>query len=269
MKNDVSKYLEISTNQALRKLKILDQKNIYLTSNLSKLGRLKLSKIKKLDIIFSQITKCMGKNYSIFSPAATMNLCNTNEIFYPESTPSNKMGPLAEYIRKKNSVRSLHPFWSVSCIGKNKKILKSISPHSYGVGSAWSKMLDLDTMQLNIGINPERAVTLIHHIETIVGVPYRYNKEFIHKIFINNKVQEKKFYLSVRFKNLKIEKRNKLNSHYFNELKKRKQLNYFKSTSGLEFWSFKMRDFFNVAVKMFEKDIYNYLEKPLDINLDI
>ena len=31
-------------------------------------------------------------------------------------------------------------------------------------------MLDLDFQQLNLGIHPSKAVTLIHHIETIYGV---------------------------------------------------------------------------------------------------
>ena len=87
------------------------------------------------------------------------------------------MGPLAEYIRcLKHSKRSLHPFWSISGIGKNSKVLNNISKHAYAYGSPWSKMLDLNTTQLNLGIKPSRAVTLIHHIETICGVPYRFNK---------------------------------------------------------------------------------------------
>ena len=45
----------------------------------------------------------------------------------------------------------------------------------------WSKFLDLDVLQVNIGIHPSKAVTLIHHIETIFGVPYRYTKEFFIK----------------------------------------------------------------------------------------
>ena len=46
-------------------------------------------------------------------------------------------------------------------------------------------------------------------------------------------------------------------------LKKHKKLNYSKHHSGLEMWSFKMRDFFKIATDLFQKDIYTYLEfKP-------
>jgi aminoglycoside 3-N-acetyltransferase len=68
------------------------------------------------------------------------------------------------------------------------------------MSSPWSKMLELDTLQVNIGINPGNAVTLIHHVETVVGVPYGYNKEFLHPIKRGSKTTMEKFYLSVRFK---------------------------------------------------------------------
>ena len=42
------------------------------------------------------------KNYSIFVPSATLNLCNTSIPFDLEHTPSDKMGPFAEYVRLKN-----------------------------------------------------------------------------------------------------------------------------------------------------------------------
>ena len=204
MKKKIINNFTSEISKSLKKIKLKNKKNIYVTSNLSAIGRVPVEKKIKLKIILEEIKKSMGKNYTIFSPAATMNLCNTQNVFDLYNTPSYKMGPLAEYIRKKNSVRSAHPYWSISGIGKNKNLIKNSSAHGYGVGSPWSTMLDLNTTQLNIGINPERAVTLIHHIETIVGVPYRYNKEFKHKIKKKNKIEEKKFYLSVRFKNIKI-----------------------------------------------------------------
>lgn len=52
-------------------------------------------------------------------------------------------------------------------------------------------------------------------------------------------------------------------------MKKQRKLNYFKTENGIEIWSFKMKDFYNIAVNFFIKDIYNYLEKPLKIELDI
>lgn len=250
--------------KCFRKLKINNTKNIYITSNLSKIAKIRIRKHDKVKAIFNSLTKTMGKNYTIFAPSASLNLCNTKIIFDPKYTPSFNMGPLAEFIRKnEKSKRSLHPFWSICGVGKNAKILDNVTKHAYGHGSPWSKMLDLDCLQINIGNHPSKAVTLIHHIETVIGVPYRYNKLFRHKIKVNDQEYYDDFFQSVFFKNINSQKKIKLNEHFFKILKMQKKLNYIKDKSGLEMWSFKMKDFFIVASKLFTKDMYTYLEfKP-------
>ncbi|MDB2680900.1 AAC(3) family N-acetyltransferase [Candidatus Pelagibacter bacterium] len=248
---------------SFKKLKLNKNKNVYVTSNLTNISKIRIPKQKKLELIFNSLTKTIGKNYTIFVPGASLNLCNSNIPFDLENTPSHKMGPLAEFIRNKKSIRSMHPFWSICGIGQNSKILKNVSKHAYGYGSPWSKMLDLDFLQLNIGMHPSKAVTLIHHIETIIGVPYRYSKLFKHKIRLHNKTYYEDFYQSVFFNEVNSKKKIKLNEHFFEILKKKKKLNYFKHSSGLEMWSFKMKDFFKVATDLFKKDIFTYLEfKP-------
>ena len=250
-----------------KKVKLNKYKNVYVTSDLKQISNIRLHKQNKLNLVTKAIKNAIGKNYTIFSPASSFNIINKDEIFDLKKTKTFGMGPLAEYLRiQKNSRRSLHPFWSISAIGKNSNILDNVSNHSYAYGSPWSKMLDLDTLQLNIGIKPSRAVTLIHHIETICGVPYRFNKKFTYKIKRFKKVYEDEFYLSVFYKNKLIKKRINLNEHFFQKLSKQKKTFYIKSKFGLEIWSFKMRDFFDIATEFFIKDIYNYLEfKP---NLD-
>ena len=248
---------------SFKKLKINNHKSIYVTSNLTNISKIRIRKQEKLSSIFKCLIETIGINYSIFVPTATMNLCNKKTPFDLKKTPSHEMGPFAEFIRNKNSVRSLHPFWSICGVGKNAKILKNVSKHAYGHGSPWSKMLDLDFLQVNIGIHPSKAVTLIHHIETIIGVPYRYNKLFRHKIIYKNKIYEDDFFQSVFFNKVNSKKKLKLNEHFFEILKKNKKLNYSKLQSGLEMWSFKMSDFFKVATDLFQKDMYTYLEfKP-------
>lgn len=252
---------------SLKKVGINKTKNIFITSNLKEMSKIRLKKNQKLEALYENIVSLVGENFSLFSPAATLELCNTKEIFDIKNTKTT-MGSFAEFLRKKSgSVRSLHPYWSINGLGKLSKNLKKVSTHSYGVGSPWSVMLDNDFIQLNIGINPERAVTLIHHIECVCGAPYRFNKEFIHKIKLEKKIYEKKFYMSVSYKNTNIKKKYQLNKHYFKELKNKKKLKYFKSKNGIEFWSFKMRDFYDVSKNFFIKDINNYLEFPPNLNL--
>ena len=236
-------------------------KNIFITCDLKKFGKFNLKKLDKVKSLYSGLKSNLNQDTTIFAPTPTLNLCNTDVPFDLQNTKSHNASALAEYIRtKKNSIRSMHPFWSVCGIGQNAKILKNVSRHAYGMGSIWSKFLDYDTTQINFCKHPSKAVTLIHHIETIVGVPYRYTKEFNHPILINNKIQMENYYLSVIYKNADILRKIKLNEHFFDELQKKGKLNYLKSDLNFEFWSFKMRDFYNDAINFFNKDIYTYLE---------
>ncbi len=176
------------------------------------------------------------------------------------------MGSFAEYVRVfPGSIRSSHPFWSISGIGPEAVRLEKLSRHAFGVGSVWSHLLDMDTTQINFGIHPSKAVTLIHHIETIVGVPYRYTKEFLHPVVIGDEIVDQPYYQSVFYLNADIKKRILLNEHYFEKLQLMGLLVHkVHQPSGLNFWSFKMRDFYNVVLEFFIEDIYNYLEhEPL------
>ena len=68
--------------------------------------------------------------------------------------------------------------------------------------------------------------------------------------------------MSVMYRDSDIKKRVALNEHYFNEMEKRNLLQSITHSSGLKIWSFKMRDFYSVALEFFLDDIYNYLEEP-------
>lgn len=244
-----------------------DGEACYLAGNISMLARTGIKRDKLLPISFSAIQEVIGTKGTIFSPSASMNLCNTNIPFDINKTPSNNMGALAEFIRTTDgSIRSLHPFWSISGIGYKATILSKVSRHAYGLGSPWSKFLDLDVRQINIGLHPSKAVTLIHHIEVAVGVPYRYTKEFIHPIIQKDgKIKKEPFYMSVMYKNSNIKKKIALNEHFFHAMDDKGMIKTACHSSGLNFWSFKMRDFYNTAKDFFIDDIYNYLESEPSI----
>lgn len=100
MNNKLIKNFNNNISKALKNLKIRN-KNLYVTSNLTKISKIRIRKEIKLKILLDAIIKNLGINYTIFSPASTLNLVNTNTIFDPLETEIYKMGPLSEYIRKK------------------------------------------------------------------------------------------------------------------------------------------------------------------------
>lgn len=257
-----SKILEKELTVCLSELGLSSDQSIYITGNMGSLGKIRMKKSIKLEVLLNSFWNNIGKKGTIFSPAASMNLCNTDIPFDLELTRSHEMGAFAEYVRLlPGAIRSLHPFWSIAAIGPEADRLNKVSRHSYGVGSPWSHMLELDAIQINFGIHPTRAVTLIHHIETIVGVPYRYTKEFLHPIMNKEKIKYESFYQTVFYADSNIKKRVLLNQHYFSEMKLKGLLRISHHPSGLVFYAFRMRDFYDVALKFFLKDIYNYLEE--------
>jgi aminoglycoside 3-N-acetyltransferase len=237
--------------------------NIYVTGNIGALGRVRINKTLKMDLLLKAFQNNIGREGTIFSTAASMNLCNTKIPFDIDKTPAHQMGAFAEYFRQlPNAVRTNHPFWSICGLGNNANKLKRVSRHAYGAGSPWSIFLELNTTQVNIGLHPSKAVTLIHHIETVVGVPYRYTKEFVHPIVHGNEIKEELFYQLVMYRDSSIRKKIALNEHFFSELELKGLLNQTQHSSGLKFWSFKMTDFYKIALEFFIDDIYTYLEEP-------
>lgn len=259
--NEIEKKLNNELVQLLKDLGFSYGDKVFVTGNIALLARLKISKTTKMKILLDSIFEVIGEDSTIFSPSSSMNLCNTSIPFDIKNTPSYEMGAFAEYLRKlPSSIRSNHPFWSVSGIGKDANILTKVSKHAFGVESPWSHFLDMNVKQLNLGLHPSKAVTLIHHIETIYGVPYRYTKEFNHPILKNGKIIKDYFYQSVMYLDSDIKKRVLLNEHYFESLKEKKLLHENTHETGLKLWCFKMKDFYKEAIKFFNEDIYNYLE---------
>jgi len=256
--------LQLEISEDLKKIGLTQGDSCYVAGNISALARTRIKKNILLPTFLASLEDVIGPLGTIFSPSASMNLCNTDIPYDIVNTPSHEMGAFAEHIRlAPGAIRSFHPFWSISGLGKNASMLKRVSRHSYGSGSPWSNFLDLDALQINIGFHPSKAVTLIHHIEVTVGVPYRYTKEFLHPILKEDgSISVEPFYMSVMYRDSDIQKKVALNEHYFAEMEKNNLLQSHIHSSGLKMWGFRMRDFYNVAMRFFVDDIYNYLELP-------
>lgn len=267
MKLIISRELETDLTKLLKSVGLKAGDCCYVAGNVSALAKTKVKRNILLPTCLSAFQKVVGVNGTIFSPSSSMNLCNTEIPYDSQNTQSFEMGAFAEFVRRVDgSKRSTHPFWSISGIGKKSNILLQVSRHAYGVGSPWSKFLDLDTRQINLGLHPSKAVTLIHHIEVVVGVPYRYTKEFSHPIVQSDgTIKNELFYMSVMYKNTDIKKKIALNEHYFDQMEKRGLIKHCSHYSGLNVWSFKMRDFYNLVIDFFIDDIYNYLENIPEI----
>ena len=196
---------------------------------------------------------------TIVVSTATFSLCNTENVFDILNTPS-EMGSLTEYARTRpGSVRSFHPFSSYAAIGKNANyICENTSRNSIGPNSPKARLLELDAQYLGIGLPPSRVSMVIHHIEQLMGVPYRYTKEFNHPVLRNGIIQYEPFYLFVRYLDSEVEDDLdiKVFPYFFSEGYKIKEANLGRG----KVYSFSMNDFYLSTVKLLTKDIYAMLE---------
>lgn len=190
---------------------------------------------------------------------ASLSLCNTDIVFDIRNTPS-EMGAFSEYIRtKKDSVRSFHPFTSWAAIGKNANyICSNTSRHSYGIATPKERLLELDAKYISIGKHPRDTTSVIHHVEMLMGVPYRYIKEFIHPVLVEGKVVKEPFYMNVRYYECNAVRTldRLILPHFYKCGYKIQEANLGRG----KIFSFMMKEFYNATVDLFKNDLYAYLE---------
>lgn len=192
---------------------------------------------------------------------ATTSLCNTSTPFDINNTPS-EMGALTEYIRRqKGSVRSFHPFVSFAAIGKHAEyICKDITRYSFGPETPKDRMINLDTMYLSVGLEPRWTCSVVHHVEMLMGVPYRYTKEFNHPIVYEDGIKEELFYMYVWYRGIEL-KRNRNVNLFKHFCKLGNHVNEARLGGG-KIYSYSMVDLYKSTIDFLKKDIYGWLDEP-------
>jgi aminoglycoside 3-N-acetyltransferase len=235
---------------------------VYVVSSLRSLGSYAIPS-QTLDAHYRAIKKLIGNEGTIIVPTATLNLCNTDIPFNIDSTRSYQMGAFSEYIRnKKESHRSNHPFWSLSALGEcSEELTRNVSKHTFAHDSVWNRMVDKkNVIMLHIGLHPGRSLSIIHYAERLIGVPYRYTKEFIHPIVENNSVVHKEFYMDVMYKNANI-LWDRRKEGIVKDMLKRGLIMEHKMPTGC-IWSSNMTNVLNYILDIMSSNFYTFLEKP-------
>ena len=183
--------------KALKKIGISRNDTIYICPEIYKLGKLNGVKNTSEYIakFFKAISDIIGPGGTIAINTYTFQVLREKKIFNYEKTVSTS-GSFSEYIRKKKgSLRSLHPVFSVSAIGKNKKrICSNNSLSNYGEGSPYQKFLDLNGKILNLGMDPWLN-PFLHVAEMKAGISYKFTK-LNELTYIKNKKRKKKMFSS-------------------------------------------------------------------------
>lgn len=192
----------------------------------------------------------------------SMSLCNTDTPFDVAQTKS-ELGVFTEFVRRQEgAVRSRHPFKSHAALGAHaERICGNVARHGTGLETPKARMLELDPLYLSLGLEPRWTCSYVHQMEHLMGVPYRYTKEFMHPMVQNDgTVAVEPFYLFVMYRELDVVRnRNvKIFRNYFDMGFRVEQ-----APLGDGFvWGYSCRDFCTATADYLRQDIYGWMDAP-------
>ena len=257
----MKKYNKKNIIDTLKKVGLKSGQIVYIDSELFKFGSLYEAKNKNhyYKIFFDSIYEIIGKNGTLASNSYTFQTLRYGKKFIYEKTKCTS-GEFSDYIRKKRgSLRSQHPVFSVTALGKHKKYLCSNnSSHNYGYNSPYQRFLELDGKVLNLAIDP-CFNPFLHVAEFLSGVPYFYNKLTKVNYYKNNKKVNKYFSSSVRYLDLDMKMK-------LNELKKlkreliKKKVVKTANLGSSKIYFFSAKKYLNIVLKSLEKDQFAFFK---------
>ena len=132
-----------------------------------------------VDVLFD----VLGPETTLAMPAFSLTFGETR--YWKSDETKSEMGALTEHFRRMPETRrSLHPFHSVAAMGPETETLVSgLCRTSFGPGSAFDKLYDLDALNLFIGTEFVGGATFLHMGEERANVPYRYMKDFPGEVY--------------------------------------------------------------------------------------
>lgn len=234
---------------------------VYITGNFGRPGNFGApNKELLLKAHLDTILAVIGVKGTLIVPTHSFSLVRTNLVFDVANTRS-EMGPFTEFVRVQDStVRQFHPFSSHSAYGFDAPfICTKNSRHVFGPHSPFQRMIDADALYVSVGQSMEQTISLVHHAEFSMGVPYRYTKEFIHPCLINGVIRNELFYLHVTHHDCDII-RDK-NKKIMEDFKSKHVLN--RAKMGRSFVeAISTKSFYENTLELMRKDIYSWVEKP-------
>ena len=245
--------------KAYQRLGVDKGRVVYVVASLPYLREFEKPGASVLDAHYNALRSLLGKEGTIVVFTQSTQLCNTDVPYELDNTPSIS-GVFSEYIRKKKGAyRSCHPFCSFAAIGKRaKEIVLDTTRHAYGPETPMARMIDLNTLTVSIGLSPRWGANTIHHVEMVMGVPYRYTKEFVHPVVRNGKITKELFYLYVWYRQCDL-RRDRL-VKIFEKFGARYRINSVVVGKG-QIYSYSMPVFYRCAVQLLKEDIYMWLKE--------
>ena len=231
---------------ALFRCGIKKNDNLYITTSLFSLGTPQIKDKKDYYSFFYNILReVIGKNGTIIIDAFSTNVVRFGKIHNGKKNECTTGGFAKYIISLKDTYLSDHPAHAIAANGKYaKQLCTNTSLNNYGLDSGLFNILKIKSKILRLGI--DFSISSIAHVaESLIGVPYFYQKLIKIRVKKNNKFFKKTYTMFVRhldlettydnekikkdLKNKKILKRIKLNKGLIFCIDTNKYFNYVQS----------------------------------------
>lgn len=237
---------------------------VYVTGNFGTLG-FHESKTKQgvVQGHLDALRTVVGKQGTIIVPTHTFYLCNTTEVFDLDLSRSER-GAFTEFVRMQpGAVRQFHPFASLTALGgRAMELCGQTTRHAYGPNTPYDRMLKLGAWGVSVGMPPELTCSVIHHLEQVMAVPYRYTKEFLHPVMRDGQVKEEPFYLFVTYRTCDLDRDR--NKKLFADEELRSACVSAEVGMG-QISGYRLETLEQVALRLMSDDIYHWLAKPPNV----
>jgi aminoglycoside 3-N-acetyltransferase len=143
------------------------------------------------------IRSAIGPGGTALVPTFNYDFCEGSSYDH-DSTPS-QVGMFTNYVRElPESSRSFHPIFSFAGFGfAAEQLLKTRSNSSFGTGSVFENLFDVNAKLLFINVSFEFC-TFVHFAEQRIGIDYRYLKDFTGVVTQDDQSSEDTFDFYVR-----------------------------------------------------------------------
>ena len=211
--------------------------------------------------IHEAIGEVIGDEGTIAVPTFSQQIGSHGLNYVHEETPC-QTGIFSEYIRNlPQSIRSFHPVFSISALGKNRdSICLQTGQSGFGYGSAMHKLFthEAKAICMGFGYYTGYIVSALHSIETLYGVPYYYNKILDLKSYKDGKLSEKTFVANLRYRDFGIE-------YSFNRIIDFMESNNRISSQkigGSMMYACSFVEMMKDGINLLNEDIYAFLKNP-------
>jgi len=182
-----------SISDILMKLGVGQGDTLYLTIDMSKIPlpeiKVELSSKSYKDRqdkwcqhVYEQILSIIGDGGTLIVHSFFYDYIH-GKLFDVDNTDS-QVGPFTNYVRRlPQAMRSLHPVFSLTGVGKNaQNILSNCGKAGFGVLSPFNRLSKFDAIFVGLGTTIGESMTYLHHLEQLYGVSHRFNQCFRHSV---------------------------------------------------------------------------------------